>query len=551
MRLIQHFVPIVALGLLACSVGVSTADDHADSDTLELSLRYQTETAEGTGRFHTLTRDESWDPNATAIIVCDVWDSHHCLNAVRRLEEMVPRMNEVLHHLRDRGVTIIHAPSDCMDFYVEHPARQRALATPPSGDLPEEIESWCYQIPAEEHGTYPVDQTDGGEDDDLTEHAEWASELTARGLNPRAPWTRQHAGIDIDHERDFITCEGDVVWNILEEHDVENVVLVGVHTNMCVLGRPFGLRRMASNGKNVVLLRDLTDTMYNPQRWPYVSHFTGTDLIVSHIERWVCPTITSDQFIGGEPLRFSLDDRPRLVIISAEDEYETEETLPDFAARWLGHHFQVTFVFGNGDERHDLPGIETLNDADAMLLSVRRRPLPAEQLQIVRDFVAAGKPVVGIRTANHAFCLRNQPPPEGLADWPELDAEVFGGSYSNHYGNDLTATISVAGESHPILTGIEGLPFDSGGSLYVVSPVAESADILLMGEVSGQPAEPVAWTFTREDGGRSFYTSLGHKGDFAGDVFPRLLFNACLWATEQEIPQEHTPSPIELTSGRQ
>ena len=79
---------------------------------------------------------------------------------------------------------------------------------------------------------------------------------------------------------------------------------------MCVLGRPFGLRQMAKNGKKVVLVRDLTDTMYNPKRWPYVSHFAGTDLIVAHIERYVCPTITSDQLLGGKPFRFNNDKRP-------------------------------------------------------------------------------------------------------------------------------------------------------------------------------------------------------------------------------------------------
>ena len=87
------------------------------------------------------------------------------------------------------------------------------------------------------------------------------------------------------------------------------MILLGVHTNMCVLGRPFGLRQMAKNGKNVVLMRDMTDTMYNPERWPYVSHFDGTDLIVEHIEKFVCPTITSVDFLGGEPFRFKNDRR--------------------------------------------------------------------------------------------------------------------------------------------------------------------------------------------------------------------------------------------------
>jgi hypothetical protein len=114
---------------------------------------------------------------------------------------------------------------------------------------------------------------------------------------------------------------------------VKNVILTGVHTNMCVLGRPFGLRQMAKNGKNVVLMRDMTDTMYNPERWPYVSHFTGTDLIVSHIEKYVCPTIASDQLIGGRVFRFKNDKRPHLAMIIAEDEYKTEETLPPFAQK--------------------------------------------------------------------------------------------------------------------------------------------------------------------------------------------------------------------------
>src|SRR5437899_1248265 len=82
---------------------------------------------------------------------------------------------------------------------------------------------------------------------------------------------------------------------------------MGVHANMCVLGRPFGLRQMAQNGKHVVLMRDMTDTMYNPSRWPYVGHFHGTELVVEHIEKFVCPTITSDQVLGGKSFHFKGD----------------------------------------------------------------------------------------------------------------------------------------------------------------------------------------------------------------------------------------------------
>jgi nicotinamidase-related amidase len=103
------------------------------------------------------------------------------------------------------------------------------------------------------------------------------------GRNPKAPWVRQHEGIKI-HDGDAISDSGVEIWGLLTQRKIDNVILVGVHTNMCVLGRPFGLRQMAKNGKNVVLMRDMTDTMYNPQRWPYVTHFEGTALIVEHIE---------------------------------------------------------------------------------------------------------------------------------------------------------------------------------------------------------------------------------------------------------------------------
>ena len=159
-------------------------------------------------------------------------------------------------------------------------------------------------------------------------------------------------------QHDYISDRGDEVWNILEQRGIKCVILTGVHTNMCVLGRPFGLRQMVRNGKCVVLMRDMTDTMYNPARWPYVSHFTGTDLVISHVERPVCPTITSDQLLGGKPFRSPDDQRRHLVIVMAEDEYETNRTLPEFASRYLGHDFKVSYVYGREDERNDIPALE-------------------------------------------------------------------------------------------------------------------------------------------------------------------------------------------------
>ena len=125
----------------------------------------------------------------------------------------------------------------------------------------------------------------------------------------REAWTRQIDLIEIDAERDAITDNGQEAYNLLAQHGIDNVILMGVHLNMCVLGRPVGIRQMVTVGKNVVLMRDMTDTMYNPKKRPFVSHFAGTELVVQHVEKFWCPSITSTALTGKAPFRFKNDPR--------------------------------------------------------------------------------------------------------------------------------------------------------------------------------------------------------------------------------------------------
>jgi hypothetical protein len=122
----------------------------------------------------------------------------------------------------------------------------------------------------------------------------------------RDAWSRQIETIRID-DQDAISDNGQEVYNLLAERGITNVILVGVHLNMCVLGRPFGIRQMIYIGKNVVLMRDMTDTMYNSKMAPKVNHFRGTDLVIQHIERHWCPTISSVDLVGGQPFVFHED----------------------------------------------------------------------------------------------------------------------------------------------------------------------------------------------------------------------------------------------------
>ena len=531
------FLVILTMGPSFISAQEKTGNENQPA--LHFTTRYQTEISADAGRYHLRFSDVQWNPETTAVIVCDMWDSHHCVNAVRRVGQLAPRIDAFCKTLRQRGVTIIHAPSSCMETYASHPSRLRAKAVPAAKKFPADIATWCDQIPSEEKAAYPVDQSDGGEDDETLEHKLWAERLAAIGRNPRSPWKAQVARIAIDADKDYISDSGTEIWSILTNKDIEQVVLVGVHTNMCVLGRPFGLRRLSAAGKQVVLCRDLIDTMYNPDAWPFASHFTGTDLVVSHIEKFVCPTITSDQILGGQPLRFAKDNRPRLVMLVAEDEYETEHTLPPFAAKHLSKNFSVQILYGSETERHHIEGMSAVRSADAILVSVRRRALGAADMSLLQEFVASGKPVIGIRTASHAFSLRGKLAPDGKAVWDKFDAEVFGGNYSGHYGNNLKSTLSMqlTHDSDPILASTSPAVILPGGSLYKTAPLAPGANTLLLGKIESEEAEhPVAWTFVRGDGGRSFYTSLGHKDDFAQPEFEALLSAGIHWACGLPAP---------------
>ncbi len=302
-----------------------------------------------------------------------MWDQHWCKGVRRRVGELAPAMNRAVKAARDRGVLIIHAPSSCLEAYKDHPARKRAQAPPKAANLPADIDGWCTKIPAEERGIYPIDQADGGCDD-----------------GPRcpegSPWRSQIAAIEIRDE-DAISDSGVEVWNLLESRGISHVMLMGVHTNMCMLGRPFGLTQLARHGKEVVLVRDLTDTMYNSRSWPYVSHFEGTNRIIEHVEEYVCPTITSADLTGQPAFTFQPDDRPRSVFVIGEDEYQTEKILPAFANSELEPlGIRCTFVVADPKTPHDFKGIEALHDADLMVVSVRRRAPAAEQMSMIRKY---------------------------------------------------------------------------------------------------------------------------------------------------------------------
>jgi type 1 glutamine amidotransferase len=241
----------------------------------------------------------------------------------------------------------------------------------------------------------------------------------------------------------------------------------------------------------------------------------------------------------------------RVVILIGEDEYQTWETLPAFAASELRPPaYDVRLVHEDPGDKHLFPNlIGTLRNADLLVVSVRRRALPQEQLEAIRTHLNTGKPLIGLRTASHAFAVRGADRqvlidhPE-RAEWASFDAEVLGGNYTGHHGaGPITVLRPVpAAARHPVLAGFpvtavsdDGL-FESVASLYRTSPLATGATPLLTGKIPGQPPEPVAWTHSYgPQKARVFYTSLGHPQDFKNPVFRRLLLNAIGWALDRPV----------------
>jgi nicotinamidase-related amidase len=268
---------LLALGLMLLGVFVT----GLAQDPPRLELRTRVQAFKGSDQWQEAYIQRTVVPGKTAIVICDMWDKHWCRGATDRVNAMVGRMHTVLQAARRKGVTIVHAPSDTMDFYQEHPARMAILGFPPAS--PERI----LEIT---DPPLPIDDSDEGCD--------------TPGDQPHRAWTSQHAGITIE-DGDLISDNGREVYSMLKAKGIDTLLVMGVHTNMCILNRSFAIRQMSRWGVDCILVRDLTDAMYNPQSRPYVSHDEGTQLVIQHIEQYWAPTVLSDQLLAA----FSSPDR--------------------------------------------------------------------------------------------------------------------------------------------------------------------------------------------------------------------------------------------------
>jgi hypothetical protein len=194
--------------------------------------------------------------------------------------------------------------------------------------------------------------------------------------------------------------------------------------------------------------------------------------------------------------------------------------------------------------RHNLENLQILEDADLAVIFIRRRALEPEKMAQIKAYVASGRPLLGIRTASHAFDAKGNVPRSGggveaakenasdlLSQWADLDKDVWGGNYKGHYGHLNTGTdvTLVPGmENHPILKDVT--PFNSPNWLYQNRPLrTDKAQVLLLGSNPGVPDEPIMWT----NGKNVIYTSLGHWDDWKIESFRNLMFNTVNYLLNQ------------------
>lgn len=265
-------------------------------------------------------------------------------------------------------------------------------------------------------------------------------------------------------------------------------------------------------------------------------------------------------------------DKTHIVFVTGDEEYRSEESMP-MLARILStkYGFDVSVVYAINDGQVDpnrtdnIPGLEMLDTADLMVLFTRFRKLPDKQLQHILNYAESGKPIVGFRTATHAFSYGENHENHYLDfQWPQ---NVLGLPWISHHGHESSTDVKLIDErsaDHPVLRGVES--FHAKSWLYHSSTLLDDAVPLLRGRaVEGKETggtffgDPytVAWTtiYEAEKGkSRVFFTTLGHPHDFFEESMRRLSVQGILWALgqENEIPEtglnveiigEYDPNP--------
>ncbi|MBV8880122.1 MAG: ThuA domain-containing protein [Planctomycetaceae bacterium] len=291
----------------------------------------------------------------------------------------------------------------------------------------------------------------------------------------------------------------------------------------------------------------------------------------------LCPPLTAAEDAAKPWIVFEGGDGPgkgkHVVLLSGDEEYRSEETMPQLGKILSKHHgFKCTVLFAidkktgeiSPNTTDNIPGMEAIDGADLVIMALRFRNLPDDQMKHFVDYVESGKPVIGMRTSTHAFNIdKKSTSAYKKYTWTNTDKDyekgfgrqVLGETWVAHHGSHgKQATRGVPAEGmkdHPILKGCEDIfgPTD----VYTAAPPAD-AKLLLMGAVlegmkpedkpvdgpKNSPMMPVAWTRTYKNA-RIFTTTMGASQDLLAEGTRRMIVNAAYWCLglEDKIPAKN------------
>jgi len=272
----------------------------------------------------------------------------------------------------------------------------------------------------------------------------------------------------------------------------------------------------------------------------------------------------NEQWISFEPEE---PNGRHIVLVSGDDEYRSEETLPMLAKILTEHHgFKTTVLFAidpesgkiKPDHQTNIPGLQHLQSADLMILFTRFRELPDEQMSYFEEFLLEGKPIVAMRTSTHAFRFERNPDSRfaKYSTWSDVEGweggfgrQILGETWVNHHGDHATEGTRALPDGrkvnaeHPVLRDISDIWTPT--NVYETRELEGDNEILLWGQSTTEktadspvnwqkPLMPVAWTreYSVEDGpsGKVFTTTMGSSVDFENEDLRRLIVNASYWA---------------------
>ncbi|MDA1265343.1 MAG: ThuA domain-containing protein [Planctomycetota bacterium] len=287
-----------------------------------------------------------------------------------------------------------------------------------------------------------------------------------------------------------------------------------------------------------------------------------------------------------------------IVLIAGDEEYRSEEALPMLGKILSVHHgFQCTVLFSINRETGEIepkeqtyiPGMQALKTADLAIVFLRFRELPDEDMAHFVEFVDAGKPIIGLRTATHAFDYKRNTESRFAKyhwrageDWPGgFGKQILGETWVAHHGahgSEATrGVIEPGAEDHPILRGLTDV-FGPTDVYRVKLPLPEDAQVLLRGAVlngmtpeatpvdnqKNQPMMPVVWTRTLKNGDaeqRVVCSTIGASQDFSSEGLRRVMVNACFWClgmddaipakSKVDLVGEYAPTPFGFNKATQ